>query len=66
MPFVSPLVGPKVEELLDTAGKNRRVVMPTHSLQQVAQHTGERKRQRCRDRQIVKDRNRQTDSQIDR
>ena len=39
-PLFSSILGPKVEELLNTAGRNRRVIMPTHSLQQVAQHTG--------------------------
>ena len=32
--------GSKVDELLNSEGKMRSVVMPTHSLQQVAQNTG--------------------------
>ena len=39
-PTYPPLAGSRVEELLNSEGKMRRVVLPTHSLQQVAQHIG--------------------------
>jgi hypothetical protein len=35
------LYGGGDEELLDSSGKPRRAMMPTHSLQQVCQHVGE-------------------------
>jgi hypothetical protein len=35
------ITGARVEELLDSAGKPRKVLMASHSLQQVAQHMGD-------------------------